>query len=104
VKNLWIELAVTVIVNLVPIVIGLLGLLIVQAIKNSKTQSDDRLAAIAVSWAEDFYGAGSGNKKLKAASDKLSELTKGKVSPEQAEIHVRAAYQKLMGALAPLKK
>jgi len=103
-NNLWIEIVVAIIVTLVPVIIGLLGTLLVQAIKNSKTQVDDRLAAIAVAWAEDYFGKGKGMLKLKEAGEKLSSLSKGRINPEQAEIHVRAAYQKLMGALSPLKK
>jgi hypothetical protein len=101
--NIWIAILVPVVTAVVPILAGLLGKLIVQLISNSKTQADDRLAAIAVAYAEDFFGSGKGNEKLAGAAQKLSELTKGAITGDQAETQVRAAYQKLMGELSGLK-
>jgi hypothetical protein len=101
--NIWIAILVPVVTAVVPILAGLLGKLIVQLISNSKTQADDRLAAIAVAWAEDYFGKGKGSEKLGQAAQKLSELTKGAITGDQAETQVRAAYQKLMGELSGLK-
>lgn len=101
--NIWVQILVSIITVLTPVLMGLLGMLIVKLIRTTPTQVDDRLAGIAVAWAEDFFGKGKGNEKLKAASQKLSELSKGRISEMEAETQVRAAYQRFMGELSGLK-
>ena len=94
---------VALIAAVVPILATLAGNLIMKKIKATQTQADDRLAAVAVSWAEDKIGSGQGALKLNNAVVKLIELSKGRINRENAEVLVRTAYQNLFGALKPLK-
>lgn len=90
-------------VIVLPALAALLGKLLVNKIKESKTQVDDRLAAIAVAWAEDQVEK-NGSEKLDAAARKLSELSKGRISYENAKTLSAAMYQRLKGELHALKK
>lgn len=101
--NAFVQALVLLVVTLLPALFGLLGGWLVKLIKQSQTTLDDRLAAMAVAWAEDKLGAGKGGEKLEIAIEKLSELSGGRIKYEQAELLIRSAYQSLMGSLAPLK-
>lgn len=94
-----------VLVAVITWVVALFGKWVVKMIQQSESKLDDRLAAMAVAWAEDQYkpDTGKGVEKLQAACDKLQDLTGGRIKSEQAETLIRAAYQSLMGSLAPLK-
>lgn len=97
------QAAIPVIVTIVVALMSLLGKFILNKIKESQTTLDDRLAAMAVAWAEDNIGGGKGDEKLSAACDKLEEMTKGRIKSDRAETIIRAAYQALYGQLKPLK-
>lgn len=99
------QLLIAIVTVVAPVLATLLGNLILKGVKNSQTKIDDRLAGLAVAWAEDNLGSdtGKGKEKLDMAIEKLFELGKGKISRSQAELLVRAAYQNLMGGLSPLK-
>lgn len=92
-----------ILVIVVPALAALLVKLLVNQIKKSNTQVDDRLAAIAVAWVEDQMADQKGEAKLDAAAKKLSELSKGKISPEQARVLAAATFQKMKTELNVLK-
>lgn len=100
----WSSVIAQVIVGLLlvilPVLGGLAAKLITKKIKESDNKIDDRLAAIAVAWAEDRLGKG---EKLQGAAKKLLELTKGKISANDAETVIAATYQRIKGEIAPLK-
>jgi hypothetical protein len=100
-NNIIAQVIVLLIVTLAPVLLGYLVRLLVQMIRNSQSQTDDRLAAIAVAWAEDQLGK---NQKLEGAAKKLSELSKGRIKYEDAKTLVAATYQNVLGELKPLKK
>lgn len=106
-KTNWLDTALPIIwggvVMLVGWVCSQIGRLITQAIKNSKNTADDRLAAIAVAWIEDKMGAGKGEQKLRAAAERIVQLSKNKLTFVQAEELARAAYQSTYGELKNLK-
>ncbi len=77
--------------------------MLVQWIRNSQGNTDDRLAGIAVAFIEDQLDGAGGQVKLEAAAKKLSDLTKGRLKYEDAKVLVAATYQKVLGELAPLK-
>lgn len=91
------------ILSVVPALAILVGRLIVSAIQNSKNTADDRLASLAVAWAEDYFGEGKGKEKLDAATARVVGLSGGLITMDQADILVRGAYQGLMGELSKLK-
>jgi len=72
-------------------------------IRESNTKLDDYLAGLAVRWAEDKFGSGKGQEKLDAAKEWLIKSSKSKISDEQAEALVRAAYQSVFGNIGRLK-
>jgi hypothetical protein len=101
--NGLIQASVPMITMIAVAVAGILGQWILKMIKNTQTQMDDRLAALAVAWAEDFMGGGKGEEKLDMACQKLEELTGGRIKAADAETIIRATYQRLFGVLKPLK-
>lgn len=90
-------------VIIVPALAALLVKLLVNYIKKSNTQVDDRLAAIAVAWVEDQMSDRKGEEKLEGAAKKLVELSKGKITIEQARILAAATFQKMKAELNELK-
>jgi hypothetical protein len=86
-----------------PIILGLLAKLLVKYIQSTPNQTDDRLAGMAVSAAEDFFGKGQGNEKLNYAINLVKKLSKGHLKDEEAEALVRSAYQHMMGELSKVK-
>ena len=100
-SNLFAQVIAILVMTLTPILAGYLVRLLVQYIRNSQSQTDDRLAAIAVAWAEDQLGKA---EKLDGAAQKLSDLSKGRIKFQDAKVLVAATYQNVLGELAPLKK
>lgn len=94
------QVIVALLVTVVPLLTAYVVRLLVQYIRNSQSKTDDRLAAIAVAWAEDQLGKG---EKLEGAAKKLTELSKGRIKPEDAKTLVSATYQNVLGELAALK-
>ena len=101
INNTVAQVIVLLIVTIVPILAGYIVRLLVQAIRNSQSQTDDRLAAIAVAWAEDQLGKG---EKLDGAAKKLSDLSKGRIKYEDAKVLIAATYQSAKKEWADLKK
>jgi hypothetical protein len=95
------QVIVMLIVTVIPVVAAYIVRLLVQHIRNSQSQTDDRLAAIAVAWAEDQLNKGD---KLDGAARKLVDLSKGRIKFDDARTLVAATYQNVLGELAPLKK
>lgn len=98
-----IQAAVPLVTSITVVLAGMIGAWIVKLIKGTQSQMDDRLAALAVAWAEDAIGSGKGQEKLERACWKLEELTKGRIKAADAEMLIRATYQRLFGTLKPLK-
>lgn len=84
---------------LIPIVLGLVGKVLLNLWEKQTGGKYDRLAAIAVHWAEDQAEKGG---KLDAASQKMVELSGGKLKLDDAKVLVAATYSALTKALDPL--
>ena len=83
----------------VPALATLIGKFIAGEISKQKNAQIQALASVAVHWAEDQISSGN---KLQAAAQKLSDLTKGKVTVADATTLVAATYANLTNALASI--
>lgn len=74
-------------------------------VKESETKVDDYLLGVAVKYAEDKFSleSGKGEEKLHAACEYVEKVTNGRLKHDDLLPLVRAKYQDLFGALAPLK-
>lgn len=79
----------------VPLIGTLLGKLLVAFINSIKNPTIRHLAGDAVLWAEDKFGSKPGDTKLEFAIQFL--MAKLKMSHDDAEKAVRAAYQNIFG-------
>ena len=102
-KELLSQSVIAVLLVVIPYLGTLAGALLNNWIKGTKTTLDDRLAGLAVKWAEDSIGKGKGEFKLHQATSKLVDLSGGRIEKSQAELLVRSAYQNIYGQLSPLK-
>lgn len=80
-----------------PILGTMVGKLLVAVINSIKNPTIRHLAGDAVLWAEDKFGSKPGDEKLKFAVKFLME--KAKMTEEDAEKAVRAAYQNIFAQL-----
>jgi len=101
--DIIIQILIPILVSVFTIVGALLGKYITKLITESKTKLDDYLAGKAVQWAEDAFKGEKGEKKLALAIKHLEALTRGKITPVQADTLIRSAYQSLYGELKKLK-
>ena len=96
-KGIFYEILIYAMTAIIPIVGIIIGRLLLHITKQIDNDTFRRLAQEAVLFAEDKIGpdTGFGQAKLAVAVDFL--VSKTKLTPEQAEQLVRAAYQNIFG-------